>query len=219
MSLAHFLESIWQTGRAEVSRPGASDGTDWGQVDMLLMQFERAWRNTLAGDPPQLELPVARWAATALHRGCQFVIYRDLSDADLDRAFEAKPPAIDTSAAQYSADLSLRFLADVVRLARAASDDDPLLKRLLQLAHDWPLSSVGISGLDEAKLRPAAVSCIVSHPALLALYVDRIISRSDVSRLSHASVRREAAQAIGMYPDLAPKIAGALQHQQPTTEN
>ncbi len=55
---------------------------------------------------------------------------------------------------------------------------DPLLDALKRLGREWPLSSVGMTGLEvSAELEFQAV------PFLLALYVDRILSLDDPSRL------------------------------------
>ena len=43
---------------------------------------------------------------------------------------------------------------------------------------------------------------------------DRIIERSDVSRLGHPIVRESVRAALGAFPELAPRIATALAQQE-----
>ena len=73
-------------------------------------------------------------------------------------------------------------------------------------AADWPLSSVGVP-LDRP-VDAAAVESIVLDRALLTLYVDRIVARKDLSRLSHPSVVEAIRGAIGIHADLGPRSIG-----------
>ena len=104
--------------------------------------------------------------------------------------------------AHYSADLSLRFLPDAWRLARDASESDPLVSFLLKTANRWPLSSVGISSTSIS-----SVDGFATDPSLLALYVDRIIERRDNSRLDDPRVRESIRRAVGAHDVLAPALA------------
>ena len=106
----------------------------------------------------------------------------------------------------YSVDLTLRWLPDLLTLARAAATRDVLVDELLRLAREWPLSSVGIKDLPGSE--PGA---IVEHPSLLQLYVDRIIARRDKSRLGHPAVDRGVRTALGMFPELCPELAEVLE--------
>ena len=97
-----------------------------------------------------------------------------------------RPPTDNGPAVQYSVDVMMRFLPDLIRHASAVPREDPLMVTLYGWAADWPLSSVGVP-LDRP-VDAAAVESIVSDRALLTLYVDRIVARKDLSRLSHPSV-------------------------------
>src|SRR6185503_2575435 len=50
--------------------------------------------------------------------------------------------------ADWSADLTLRHLPKLFQLARHLSNADPLLQQMKQIAAAWPLSSVGVAGLE-----------------------------------------------------------------------
>jgi hypothetical protein len=101
----------------------------------------------------------------------------------------------------YSADLSLRHLPDLLSLARGIAADDPLVGGMTSLARAWPLSSVGVPGIEGVDASP-----FLPHPALRQLYVDRIIDRADGSRLADPAVREAVREAVGDFLNLAPKL-------------
>jgi hypothetical protein len=74
-----------------------------------------------------------------------------------------------------------------------------------QLAKTWPLSSVGIPGLEKVE-----VETFVDDPALRRLYADRIITAADTSRLGHPQVDDLLRADLGVHRDLAPHIADKL---------
>ena len=158
-------------------------------------------------------------------RACRFLVYRDVDADAMEREFSAAIPGVSGTpgvssspgsastpdganpAVHYSVDLTFRFLPDLVKLARIASEQDPLVERLMAWARHWPLSSVGIG----ANVGPVEIGPIVNHPCLLALYVDRVIARRDLTRLDDARVRDGVRQALGLYSELAPVVAAAVE--------
>jgi hypothetical protein len=112
-------------------------------------------------------------------------------------------------AVHYSVDLTFRFLPDLTKQVRAVASDDPLAVELLRWAEHWPLSSVGVDGLDTQAV-DAALPAIVADDCLLRLYVDRVIDRRDHARLHHPAVRQAVAAALGVHDDLAPHLAKTL---------
>jgi hypothetical protein len=123
----------------------------------------------------------------------------------MPRLLAAACPPGDPQSVHYSVDLTFRYLPDLYKLARSASQQDVLLTHLARWAVDWPLSSVGMAGVE-----PVELDDWVNDPCLLGLYVDRVIARNDVSRLGDRRVREAVEQALGLFPDLAPKIARAI---------
>jgi len=101
-------------------------------------------------------------------------------------------------------DLTFRYLPDLAKLARSASERDPLLAHIVRWAVDWPLSSVGMVGIG-----PVQIDNLAKDRCLLKLYVDRVIARGDKSRLCDPRVREAAQQAIGLFPELAANMASA----------
>ena len=87
-------------------------------------------------------------------------------------------------------------------MTRAVASGDPLLHQLLMLGRGWPLSSVGVPGVD-----PVDVESFLGHFGLRQLYVDRIIARQDVTRLGNPLVDMCVRETLGAFPDLCKPIA------------
>jgi len=212
MPLLRFLRQLFDHGRVTVE-PEANPGVDAAALNELLREFDALYRRQLPGELPALNLEAAVYAATTLYRGAQLLAYRDLGAEDIAAALNNGPPpgqGTDSPAEQYSVDLCLHFLPDLVRLARAASQDDPLVARLMQLGSCWPLSSVGISGvaLDDTSQR--RIDGLSGHPGLWRLYVDRVLLTGDAARLTHDKTKLAAQAAVGAYSQLAGKLAESL---------
>lgn len=182
------------------------DARERDAAGSVLMEAERQYRRELPGAPPPLEIESARWAAVAFFRACQFVVFRDLGEDQIDQALQLDCPAGDSPETHYSVDLTFRYLPDLLRLASRPSEGDPLVHRLRGWAARWPLSSVGI-----ANVGPTSVGAIVGHPGLLSLYADRVLARCDASRLRNPRVRECVRELLGAFHELAPSLAAALE--------
>jgi hypothetical protein len=93
----------------------------------------------------------------------------------------------------------MRFLPDVVKLAKSAASDDPLIAQIHRIGRQWPLSSVGIASLGSVDIGPLRTS-----DTLMRLYVDRVLATGDADRLSDPIVAQAVAAAVGSYPELKP---------------
>src|SRR5262245_35056603 len=164
MSLPDFLTRLFEYGSVQVPRPEKIATREWETAREVLIEFERQYRLSLAGTPPAYDAEVGCRAAEALYRVCQCVVYRELNPQEVLPAAMLPPAGAAAAATHYSADLAFRFLPDVWRLARDASERDPLVACLSQLAARWPLSSVGIPGLTAV-----AIDGFADEHSLLAL--------------------------------------------------
>jgi hypothetical protein len=209
MSALLFVDALLENGRVRVpaSRAAPAD------LEAAVAALDHEVRPELAFDgPPALDVPVAAWALTILYRGCQSLVYRDIdADAVRDALSQPCPAAKPSPSVCYSADLAFRYLLDLLSLARGVAADDPLVTGLTELARRWPLSSVGVKGFESLDVSP-----FVGHPALLQLYVDRIIERGDRDRLTDPRVSDAIRAALGGYPELAPEFAAARTIQEAT---
>lgn len=203
MLAVSFVNSLLERGAVRVPGPTEPSPGDWADA---VAELDRAVRPEMAFDPPPVDEPAAIWGLQMLYRGCQCLAHRDVDAETVGRMLaEPCPSARASAAACYSVDLALRYLPDLLSLARGIAPDDPLVTSLMRLANAWPLSSVGVKGVGEIDIRPFA-----NHPSLRQLYVDRIIARSDVSRLGDAGIAGSVRAAVGNFPELAPAIVQLL---------
>jgi hypothetical protein len=197
MSAVQFVQSLLDTGRVKV--PPGGDPLD--DVEEAVAELDRAARTDAAFEPPALAVPVAAWALTTVYRAAQALVFREI-DADAVRQMLAVPcPLPPSPSVHYSTDLSLRYLPDLLALARGIAPDDPLVTGLTNLARAWPLSSVGVPAAADAD-----PTSFLDHPSLRQLYVDRIIERGDASRLTHPAVRAAVRESVGAFPSLASRL-------------
>jgi len=201
MSALVFVQSLLESGRVTVPKEDSPPE----HLEQAVAELDRGARIEMPFDAPLLSVPVASWALRLLYAACQALVFREI-EGDAIRQMLALPcPETTSPAACYSADLSLRYLPDLIALARGIAPEDPLVAGLMALARAWPLSSVGVAELGDLDPSP-----FLDHPSLRQLYVDRIIERGDASRLSHPSVNAAVREAVGAFPDLAPKLSGML---------
>jgi len=194
-----LIVALMSTGQLEAPAAAVETGDD--DHPRILAAFDARARAELAGEAPALNMPAAAWALRMLVDACRFLVYRDIEAETIAGALRRQCPAAASADVWYSADLFLRYLPDLVRLARAAGEGDALVEHLLRLARDWPLSSVGISGVD---VNADMVEKLMRHPALGQLYIDRMIDRRDASRMAPPAVRAALRATLGNYPELAP---------------
>lgn len=214
MSLTSFLTTLFEDGAARASEWAPVSETDRAEALQRLTEFEGTWRESLAGNPPPFDPARALAAAETMFRACQCLVYRELDPQELLSAALIPEPAPRSPSDHYSADLAFRFLPDVWRLGRDIAANDPLVSCVQELAVRWPLSSVGIAGLPAVQ-----IGGFVDDRSLLTLYIDRIVERSDRSRLDNSRVRNALREACGLYSELVPELAEALDGDPRHTES
>lgn len=212
MSLPQFLNSLLYEGRVRVDpildRNGRIITTGVEELHdaaVLVEAFELEYRSDLAHQPPPLSRDAMLWAASFVQRACGVLTYRDIDADGVRRALSDPCPESPSCSVVYSVDLILRFLPDVIRLARAASPDDPLVHHLTEIARQWPLSSVGIGSIDITEPLDW-----LDDPCLQQIYVDRILAEQQESRLDDPRVREAVQTAVGRHPQLTPKLVTRL---------
>jgi hypothetical protein len=201
--LAVCLQSLADDGRAAVSAV-ASDIGDSDAVP-LLERLDACAREEPAPGVPVFSAEAALWGARLFHQLCRFVVCRDIGEAQINAACAITCPAPRTPATDWSVDLTLRHLPGLFRIARHLSNGDPLVEHMKRIAAEWPLSSVGIPGLEKVRL-----DSFIGVPALRRLYADRIIAAADDSRLGDARLDDLIRGDLGVHRDLAPHLAGKL---------
>ena len=201
--LALFLKVLAEEGRAMVwPTPLATDSADAHEV---LRQIDTVAREQLALSSPKLSPEVALWAARLFYHLCQFTVCRDIGSDIVAAVCQQPCPIARSPETDWSADLTLRHLPKLFQLARHLSEGDPLVQHLRQLARDWPLSSVGVAGLEALSLES-----FIADPALRRIYVDRIVATEDFARLGDPRVDDLLRTDFGIHRELAPALVTKL---------
>jgi hypothetical protein len=202
--LADFVRALITSGEVLVSSAELPPGND-GEVMPVLEGLDAQVREELAFTAPSFDPAAANWAAKQFYQACRFLVCRDIPAAEVSRQLAVACPRSREPATDYSADLVFRFLPQLLNVAERSASDDALTVALRGWAKDWPLSSVGarVTG-------PFAIESFVDSPALLQLYVDRIVQHAAAERIDDPRVADAVRAALGAYPDLAPALASAL---------
>lgn len=173
----------------------------------LEAHFATAVEELPGGNSPSLVF--SREAALAalrfVYRLCLTLADRAMTEAQVRAVCAGMPPQAVTADELLSTDLALRHLPEIYRMARSMSESDPLIQELEVMAMRFPLSSVGI-----ALSQPPDLALLKRNDSLWRLYVDRVLERQDVSRLASPEVSAAVRDALGMHPQLAPKLAAQL---------
>jgi hypothetical protein len=193
MRLSRFLAELFDSGHVRLDDGNSElDEEDRRDANAILAERSRVVAADFPEPAPDLDLEVAAWAGRQFCSACHFVLFRDAPiDAVRDKLCSPVPsagPAIQI----YSVDLVWRFLPDLDRLTATLAPQDPLREILRQWGDEWPLSSVGMKGIEP---RPSPE--LLSHAGLRRAYIDRIVACRDTSRLSDPRVRDLVHAALG----------------------
>jgi len=205
MSFPQFLTNLFEDGAVSLPQPIAISPEELQAGAEVIAANERIRRIEFPNEAPAFYPESASWAAVRFFRACQFLLYRELDAAEMSEAFGESLAGPHTPEVHYSVDIIFQYLPDLLRFSKSESADDPLNTHLINWARQWPLSSVGISGLENCD-----ISGFEADAGMLQLYADRIIATADCSRLESPTARTAVTAALGMYPEFAPKLADAL---------
>lgn len=205
MELAQFLTSLFDDGRLQVPPLADVSKNEIDAAKQVLRETEALYRPSLPGTPPALDLNSAARASITLYRACQFSVYRDLDTAVIERELGATLATEVSASVHYSVDLVFRYLPDMRRFAASAAQNDPLVDSIKNLAAKWPLSSVGMPGIECVN-----IDLLAESPCLMQMYVDRILERNDSSRLGDPRVRSAIKRSLGAQTHMSPAINTAI---------
>jgi hypothetical protein len=194
MLLTSFLQDLLTSGSITLSgQPAPFEAADLDAAESLLKSYHAEDSLDLPHAAPAFEAAAALWAAQHLYYTAVLAVVRELDEA----AIAAHLPNFEgekTPAASYSADLTLRYLPDLLQLAKGLAPADALVARLRHTARQWPLSFVGHEPADAG-----AEAILLVHPALRGAYLDRIIRARDRARASQPHLAPLVQAALGAY--------------------
>lgn len=192
VNLTHFITGLLEHGKVVTEKDlFPFDENDCREAEAKLLRFYERDRYNMPATVPAFDPEAARWAATYLYRTIQFMMMRDLGPELLEEHLQEYDKPLDATV-MYSADLMLRFLPDVYKLARGLSPDDPLVMRMKTTAALFPLSSVSIEIPDDTDLR-----VVMNHESLRLAYTDRIIRHKNYQRVCTDELREAVKTALG----------------------
>lgn len=205
--LADFATALFASGQAAVQR----DADLMTHEDEAERQLAAVFA-TVVEDLPGTDAASLVFSREAALPAMRFVYHlcltladRAMTEAQVRAVCTVMPMQPMTAGELLSADLALRHLPEIHRMARSLSDSDPLIQELELVARRFPLSSVGI-----ALKEPPDLALVQRSDSLWRLYLDRVLERQDVSRLASPAVRVAVRNALGMHSQLAPKLAAQL---------
>ncbi len=202
--IIRFLHSLHDHGRGELAAGGVDlaaaldaetiDEATQTTVTCLLESWHRNAVLDLAGPPLLFHLAAARWGANLLYRAACLVAYRNLEEKDIVRWLQrdAMPDNSDP-AAHFSADLCLRHWASLYRMARALSEDDPLVKIMESIGASAPLAAPGMHRAVDPD------HFIFRHEGLTQLFAERALELSDTTCLALPAVHQLVRSKFGSY--------------------
>jgi hypothetical protein len=201
--LALCVQALLGDGRLAVSAepPEIQDQ----ETALWLAKLDAAAREDVGLPLPAYSEDAALWGAQLLYQLCRFVVCRDIPEPEIKGVCEKPFPLPRSPEVDWSVDLTLRHLPRLFQMARHLSNADPLIEQMKRLAILWPLSSIGIAGIE----RPC-LGNFIEHATLVRLYADRILATSDTSRLGEPQVDALLRADLGVHRDLAPDIAAKL---------
>lgn len=225
-AVLRFLREVHLSGHASVQLTGAgvpreclrhmeAEAAADPAVGALLREWHAAACEDLAGPAPVFDEAAARWGAAMLFRAAWFYLHRDAPEQELLHLLSVPPPVPPGPAAILSADVSLRWLPDIHRMALALAPGDPLLALLQNLAAAHPLSGAALPPA-EGRTRtpePAAWAVLLAHPGLWRLFIDRVIAAGARWWLHLPEVRAAIRGAAGAY---AAELVPALDLSEPS---
>jgi len=179
MEFQLFIEGLINEGNVSINgKLSTFEPRDFEEVRQLLFAYYEEDILELPYTAPAWSEKAAIWAAKYFFQAVQFTVLRDEGKEVIEQ--HLKPFPLEIRAEEiYSADLILRNLPFLFDLVKGLAPGDFLVKNLMELAKDWPYSSVGIKLEGEVN-----DNTILSHPSLRQVYIDRIIQKKDNSRIN-----------------------------------
>nr|WP_295869570.1 hypothetical protein [uncultured Chitinophaga sp.] len=197
MNLSSFITTLVRDGQVTVDTAVHSfSPDDLTATRNVLLHYYQHDLTDMPGEAPAFDSDTALWAAGFIYRAAQLIRSRPPGNTGIEQWLPKHAGATGPEAV-YSADLCLRYLPDLLSIAKNLAPTDPLVQRLTETAAQWPFSSTGMN------IYPATpMTVITEHPALLQAYTDRIIASKDTGRCNDTVVMAAVKASLGSYAHL-----------------
>lgn len=143
---------------------------------------------------PSFDSNAALWGAKTLYHSAQLVLYRENKDTDLEKIIPAFSDKI-TPNAILSADLSLRFLPEIIAQLILIDAEDKLIEVLENILEQWHYSGISY----EIPIEKLDFDTILSDTCLRQLYLNRIIENKSLKLAIHPALYTHIKAIFGIY--------------------
>ncbi len=194
--LGYFLQDLFDKGEAVVQPELQQfDASDLAYAQQVLEAYYKQDAENLASGVPPFNAHAALWAAQFIYHSMQFLLLRKLKEEDINNTLHNYTQAI-TAEVVHSADLTLRYLPDLLNAARGLAPDDVLVLKLQQTAAAWHYSAVG-TATEHIEISDA----VLGNNALRIEYIDRIVAKRDKHSLNNPSIKNMITEALGIHTE------------------
>jgi MoxR-vWA-beta-propeller ternary system domain bpX4 len=166
-----FLAQLLDRGRIIFRSTTAPRDRPSAHAVSLLARAFQTHALSVAGPAITFDPQVACAAAELLRQASWASVNHDDRVDELQKRLKL-PGSPQTPSHHLSADLTLRYLPQILRRARALDPSDPLVAILARVLRGWPLSGV-LSDVDEGPLTSLDFG---GHRGLLLLYAERLLT-------------------------------------------
>lgn len=145
-------------------------------------------------DKVEFDSETAVWAAKVLYHSAQLHLLRENTSKDLNQLiplFKGKK----TISAILSADLSLRFLPQIVEVLQITDSQDPLIKMLENILIEFHYSAVGF----DLNLENINWEEELKDKTYRKLYLERIVEKKDYKLAEIPYINQLLIAEFGMY--------------------
>jgi hypothetical protein len=194
MQFTSFIQDLLEKGQVTVARQlNPFSEEDLQEAGVVLRKYYTDDALEMPYTAPGFSAEAAIWGATYLYRASQFIMLRDVGEQEV-HAHLSDFSGVISPEAIYSADLTLRYLPELLYLAKGLAPDDILVKCIKHRLVQWPFSSVGTEVAREVNHQP-----ILAHPSLKYAYIDRIIQQKDIKRATDEAIAEAIREALGAH--------------------
>ena len=167
------------------------------EVDTFLeSEFENE-RLEFLSDQIDYDSETAVWAAKILYRSAQLYLIRKDTDKNLEKLIQPFKGKMNVPAI-LSADLSLRFLPQIISALQNADPEDVLIKMLENILNQFHYSGIGFD-LDLEKINWEEE---LKHKTYTKLYLERIVEKKAYKLAEIPYINQLLTAEFGMYKDV-----------------
>lgn len=174
----------------EISKKEEQDAADYFETE-----FEKE-RLEFLSDQIECDKETAVWAAKVLYHSAQLYLIRKDTAKDLDKLIPQFKGKKNVSSL-LSADLSLRFLPQIISSLQIADPEDPLIKMLENILHQFHYSGIGFD-LDLEKINWEEE---LKEKTYRKLYLERIVEKKAHQLAEIPYINQLLTAEFGIYKD------------------